>query len=100
MEVKEPQSDIIKINGSEGDSISNIIIIIVSEGASIRDITKTSVLNVLGHFQRTLLFDNQKSDIIKINGSDEASVRDTIKINGSEWATYLIIEVKGFQIGT
>ncbi len=47
MEVKGPQSDIIKINGSEG--------------ASIRDITKTSFLNVLGHFQRTLLFDHEKS---------------------------------------
>ncbi len=100
MEVKGPQPDIIKINGSEGASISNIINISGSEGASMRDITKTSFLNVLGHFQRTLLFDHEQSDIIKINGSDEVSVRDTIKINESKWASYIIIEVKGPQIGT
>ncbi len=73
MEVKGPQSDIIQINGSEG--------------ASTRDITKTSFLNILGHFQRTLLFDHEKSDIIQINGSDKALARDIIKINGSEWAS-------------
>ncbi len=67
----EGASDIIKINGSEGASIRDIININGSEGASIRDINKTSFLNVLGHFQRTLLFDHEKSDIIKINGSDE-----------------------------
>ncbi len=84
MEVKRTQSDIIQINVNERASISNIININGSEGASIRDITKTSSLNVLCHFQRTLLFDHEKSDIIQINGSDEASVRDTININGSE----------------
>ncbi len=67
MEVKGPLSDIIKINGSEGASISNIIKINGSEGASIREITKTFFLNVLGHFQRTFLFEHDKSDIIKIN---------------------------------
>ncbi len=45
------QSDIIQINGSEKASISNIININGSEGASIRHITKTSFLDVLGHFQ-------------------------------------------------
>ncbi len=64
------------------------------------DITKTSFLNVLGHFQRTLLFDHEKSDIFKINGSDEVSVKNTIKINGSEWASYLIMEVKEAEIVT
>ncbi len=52
MQVKGPQSDIIKIYGSES--------------ASLRDITKTSFLNVLGHFQRRLLFDHEKSDIIRL----------------------------------
>ncbi len=89
-----------KYNGSEGASISNIININGSEGASIWDISKTYFLKVLGHFQKMLLFEHEKSDIIKINGSDETSVRDTIKINGSEWASYLIMEVKGPEIGT
>ncbi len=60
MEVKGPQSDIIQINGSERASISNIINFNGNEGASIRDITKTSFLDVLGYFQRTLLFDHEK----------------------------------------
>ncbi len=45
------QSDIIQINGSERVSISNIVNINGNEGASIRDITKTSFLYVLGLFQ-------------------------------------------------
>ncbi len=46
IDVKGPQSDIIKINGSEGVSIRDIININGSERASIRDINKTSFLNV------------------------------------------------------
>ncbi len=61
-------------------SLRDIIQINGSEGASIRD-------------------------IIQINGSEGASISNIININGSEGASirghnsYLIIEVKGPQIG-
>ncbi len=39
-----------------------------------------------------------QSDIIQINGSEEASVRYTIKINGSKWASIRdIIHINGSE---
>ncbi len=39
-----------------------------------------------------------QSDIIQINGSEEASVRYTIKINGSQWASIrYIIQINGSE---